>query len=144
MNFKATRKWPSILDISTHGLIDFYLPLSAGGGNCFAFWSLIVAQLSVLVGCHFKKEFVLIRQEIERENYDCYPTTPVLRCLDECQATETKTTRFPMTCVKTGSVESMQILKEIEKRTLDLTESEVIYTENLTEHVECDCSICGQ
>ena len=108
------------------------------------FWSLIVAQLSVLVGCHFKKQFVLIRQEIEGVNYDCYPTTPVLRCLDECRATKTKTTHFPMTCVKTGSVESMKILKDIEKRTLDLTGSEVIYTENLTEHVECDCSICGQ
>ncbi|KAL9951821.1 hypothetical protein ACROYT_G044556 [Oculina patagonica] len=95
-------------------------------------------------GCHFKKQYVEIRKTINAESYDCYPTTPVLRCLDECQATKTKTTHFPMTCVKTGSKESTKIFKDMEKRTLDLTGSEVHFTQNLSEDVECDCSVCGQ
>ena len=101
-------------------------------------------RLFVSAGCHFKKQYVEIRKLIEDESYDCYPITPVLRCLDECKATKTKTTLFPMTCVKTESKELAKILKDREKRTLDLTGSEVYYKENLSEHVECDCSVCGQ
>ena len=85
-----------------------------------------------------------IRKTFERETYDCYPTTPVLRCQDECQATKTKTTLFPMTCVKPLSKESTKIFKDMEKRTLDLTGSEVFYMQNLSEDVECDCSVCAQ
>ena len=95
-------------------------------------------------GCHFKKEYVEIRKTIEEESHDCYPTTPVLRCLDECRATKTRTTLFPMTCVKTGSKESNRIFKDMEKRTLDLTGSDVYFRENLSEDTECDCSVCGQ
>lgn len=95
-------------------------------------------------GCHFKKQHVLESKTIEEQNYNCYPTTPVLRCLDECKATKTKMTLFPMTCVKTGSGESAKIFKNIEKRTLDLTGSEVFYKQNLREDIECDCSVCGR
>lgn len=106
--------------------------------------SILTTNAYLAAGCHFKKQYVEIRKTIEDESYDCYPTTPVLRCLDECQATKTKTSLFPMTCVKTGSKESTKIFKEMEKRTLDLTGSEVYYTQNLSEDVECDCSVCGQ
>ena len=102
-------------------------------------------SLSVLLGgCHFKKEYILERETIKEESYDCFPTTPVLRCLDECQATKTKLTRFPMTCVKTGSDESDKIFKQMEKRTLDLTGSDVFYEQNISEELECDCSSCGR
>ena len=49
-----------------------------------------------------------------------------------------------MTCVETGSSQSLKIFKGIEKRTLDLTGSNVYFTENLIEHTDCDCSVCGQ
>lgn len=98
--------------------------------------------LVLLGGCHFKKEHVLERKTIEEQDYDCYPTTPVLRCLDKCQATKTRMTLFPMTCVKRGSDESDKIFKKIEKRTLDLTGSEVFYEQNLSEDIECDCNSC--
>ena len=99
--------------------------------------------LVLLGGCHFKKQHVLERKTIEEQSYECYPTTPVLRCLDECQATKTKMTLFPMTCVRTGSDESTRIFKRITKRTLDLTGSEVFYKQNLSEDMECDCRSCG-
>lgn len=51
-------------------------------------------------------------------------------------------TLFPMTCVKRGSDESDKIFKKIEKRTLDLTRSEVFYEQNLSEDIECDCNSC--
>ncbi|KAJ7321412.1 hypothetical protein OS493_034985 [Desmophyllum pertusum] len=95
-------------------------------------------------GCHFKKEYVMIPKTIEEQDHYCYPTTPVLRCLDECQPIKTQTTPFPMTCVKTGSVESIKISKAMKKRTLDLTGSDVYFTHSLDEHTECDCSVCGQ
>ena len=96
-----------------------------------------------LGGCHFKKQYVKEVKTIEEQSYDCYSTTPVLRCLDECQATKTKMTRFPMTCVKTGSKDSEKIFWDMEKRTLDLTGSDVYYNQNLSEDTECDCSVCG-
>ena len=49
-----------------------------------------------------------------------------------------------MTCVETGSSQSLKIFKGIEKRTLDLTGNDVYFTENLIEHTDCDCSVCGQ
>ena len=99
--------------------------------------------LVLLGGCHFKKHHVLKRKIIEEQDHDCYPTTPVLRCLDECEATKTKMTLFPMTCVKTGSEESKKISKKIKKRTLDLTGGEVFYEQDLSEDIECDCSSCS-
>lgn len=51
-------------------------------------------------------------------------------------------TLFPMTCVKRGSDESDKIFKKIEKRTLDLTGSEVFYEQDLSEDIECDCNSC--
>lgn len=97
----------------------------------------------LLGGCHFKKEYPLEHKTIKEQNYECYPTTPVLRCLDECQATKTKMSLLPMTCVKTGSDESDRILKDKNRRTLDLTGSDVFYQQNLSEDIECDCSFCG-
>lgn len=98
---------------------------------------------SDLVGCHFKKEYVKIDKDIEGNRYQCYPTTPVLRCLDQCQDTESKFTRFPMTCVKVGSKEAQKITRDIEKRTIDLAASEVYFYKDLPEHMGCDCK-CGQ
>ncbi|CAH3178702.1 unnamed protein product, partial [Porites lobata] len=94
-------------------------------------------------GCHLKKEFVQIRKDINSTSHDCYPISPVLRCHEECEATKSKLTPFPMTCVETGSSQSLKIFKGIEKRTLDLTGSDVYFTENLIEHTDCDCSVCG-
>lgn len=95
-------------------------------------------------GCQLKKEYLKIPRTIDGEKFDCFTTTPVLRCFEDCQATESRTTGFQLTCRKTDSKEVFKISDEIAKRTVDLTGSDVHLKENLVEHFACDCSACSQ
>ena len=105
---------------------------------------MFVTKSSILGGCQLKKEYLKIPRTIDGEKFDCFTTTPVLRCFEDCQATESRTTGFQLTCRKTDSKEVFKISDEIAKRTVDLTGSDVHLKENLVEHFACDCSACSQ
>ncbi|XP_074612059.1 vitellogenin-2-like isoform X3 [Acropora palmata] len=99
-------------------------------------------QNSSRVGCHLKKEHIEITETIGKETFQCFTTTPVLRCLKNCQVTESQTIAYPMTCVRSSNKESLKkIYKEIMRRTLDLTGSQVYFSYDVTEHLACDCSV---
>ncbi|CAH3156874.1 unnamed protein product [Pocillopora meandrina] len=93
-------------------------------------------------GCNLKKEYLKVDRTINGESHDCYPTSPVLRCHNGCQATKTRMTSFPMTCVETGTKESQKISANLGKPSFDLTGSVVYFRENLEEETECNCSSC--
>lgn len=95
-------------------------------------------------GCDLKKEYSKITRTINGKTYYCYPTTPVLRCHTGCQATKTKMTSFPMTCVVAETKQSDKILDSLGKPSLDLTGSIVYFREVVEEEIECDCNRCLQ
>ena len=100
------------------------------------------SALFFAAGCNLKKEYLKVDRTINGESHDCYPTSPVLRCHNGCQATKTRMTSFPMTCVETGTKESQKISANLGKPSFDLTGSVVYFRENLEEETECNCSSC--